>query len=181
MAAKFAAGADPFYAMFGARLGAIDAVSSAAMPPLFYLALKHRRKVHLHARYMLAPVLFLIPPIVSRLMPILPPLAIAGPEDFHRFGYGVHIADGLAILIAAALYLRAPQWGRPWLVVGALVAAQSLVFETLGRTAAWEGLFEAIGAVPAALVATLGLGLGAAAAWAGWASGRAPGRPLAAA
>jgi hypothetical protein len=179
MAVKFAAGSDPFYAVFGARLGAIDAVSSAAMPCLFYLALKWRRKVHLHARYMLAPILFLLPPILSRLMPALPPLAIAGPADFHRFGYGVHLADALAIAIAALLYARAPKWGRPYLVVGLLVAAQSLVFETLGRTAAWEGLFGAIGAVPTAVVATLGLGLGAAAAWAGWASGRTPARPLA--
>ncbi len=179
MAVKFAAGSDPFYDVFGARLGAIDALSSAAMPFLFYLALKERRKVHLHARYMLAPVLFLLPPILSRLMPALPPLAIAGPADFHRFGYGVHIADALAVALAAALYLHAPKWGRPWLVVGALVAAQSLAFETLGRTAAWERLFEAIGSVPTALVATLGLAAGAAAAWAGWAAGRIPARPMA--
>jgi hypothetical protein len=178
-AVQFADGSEPFYAMFGARLGAIDALSSAAMPFLFYLALKQRRKVHLHARYMLAPVLFLLPPILSRLMPALPPLAIASPADFHRFGYGVHIADALAVAIAAILYLRAPKWGRPWLVVGGLVVAQSLVFETLGRTAAWEGLYRAIGTLPVALVATIGLAAGAAAAWVGWASGRTPARPLA--
>jgi hypothetical protein len=181
MAVKFAAGNDPFYALFGARLGAVDAISSAAMPFLFYLALKERRKVHLHARYMLAPVLFLLPPILSRLMPALPPLAIAGPADFHRFGYGVHLADALAVGVAAVLYLRAPKWGRPFLIVGLLVVAQSLVFETLGRTGLWERLFAAIGTVPAAVVATLGLGMGAAAAWAGWAAGRTPPRPLAAA
>jgi hypothetical protein len=179
MAAKFAAGNDPFYALFGARLGAVDAISSAAMPWLFYLALKERRKVHLHARYMLAPVLFLLPPILSRLMPVLPPLAIAGPADFHRFGYGVHLADALSIAVAATLYWRAPKWGQPWLVVGGLIAAQSLAFETLGRTAAWEGLFAAIGTVPTAAVATLGLAAGAAAAWAGWAAGRTPVRPMA--
>lgn len=181
MAVKFAAGGDPFYAIFGARLGAIDAVSSIAMPFLFYRALKERRKVHLHARYMLAPVLFLLPPILSRLMPILPPLAIAGPADFHRFGYGVHIADALAVALAAWLYWRAPKWGLPYLIVGLLIAAQSLLFETLGRSAAWEGPFEAIGSIPAALIATIGLATGAAAAWSGWAAGRNPGRPMAAA
>ncbi|HYE28959.1 MAG TPA: hypothetical protein VEA61_12110 [Allosphingosinicella sp.] len=181
MAAKFAGGSDPFYARFGARLGAVDAISSAAMPCLFYLALKERRKVHLHARYMLAPILFLLPPILSRLMQALPPLAIAGPADFHRFGYGVHLSDALAIAVAAILYLKAPKWGRPFLLVGALVGAQSLAFETLGRTAAWEALFGTIGTLPTALVATLGLGMGAAAAWAGWAAGRTPPRPLAAA
>jgi hypothetical protein len=179
MAVKFAAGSDPFYAMFGARLGAVDAVSSAAIPCFFYMALKERRKVHLHARYMLAPVLFLLPPILSRLMPALPPLAIAGPADFHHFGYGLHIADALAVAIAAILYWRAPKWGRPFLLVGGLLVVQSLVFETLGRTAGWERLYAAIGTLPAAMVATLGLAMGAAAAWAGWAVGRTPARPLA--
>lgn len=179
MAVKFAAGADPFYDVFGARLGAVDSVSSAAIPILFYLALKGRRKVHLHARYMLAPVLFLLGPILSRLMPALPPLAIAGPEDFHRFAYGLHLANGLAVAVAAILYLRAPKWGWPFLAVGGLVIVQSLLFETLGRTAAWEALFRAIGSLPTAAVASLGLGLGALAAWSGWMAGRTPGRPLA--
>ncbi|HYE28108.1 MAG TPA: hypothetical protein VEA61_07725 [Allosphingosinicella sp.] len=179
MAVKFAAASYPFYAVFGARLGAVDAVSSATMPCLFYMALKWRRKVHLHARYMLAPVLFLLGPILSRLMPVLPPLAITGPADFYRFGYGVHIANAMAVGAAAVLYLRAPKWGRPFLAVGALVAVQSLIFETLGRTAAWEGLFAAIGTVPTALVASLGLGAGAAAAWSGWAAGRIPPRAVA--
>lgn len=179
MAVKFAAGADPFYDIFGARLGAVDAISSAAIPCLFYMALKWRRKVHLHARYMLAPVLFLLGPILSRLMPALPPLAITGPADFHRFAYGLHLANALAVGVAAILYLRAPKWGRPFLIVGALIGVQSLVFETLGRTAAWERLFGAIGTLPTVLVATLGLGLGAAAAWSGWATGRTAARPLA--
>lgn len=181
MAVKFSAGADPFYIVFGARLGIVDAVSSATIPCLFYLALKWRRKVHLHARYMLAPALFLIGPIVSRLMPALPPLAIAGPQDFHNFAYGLHIANALAVAVAAILYLGAPKSGRPFLVAGGLVAMQSLLFETLGRTAAWERLFVAIGSVPAAAVATIGLAAGAAAVWAGWTAGRTPGRPLAAA
>lgn len=179
MAVKFAGGSDPFYAVFGARLGAVDAISSAAMPVLFYLALKERRRVHLHARYMLAPVLFLLPPILSRLMPALPPLAIAGPADFHRFGYGVHLSDALAIGVAAILYSRAPKWGRPFLIVGLLVGAQSLAFETLGRTDLWEGLFATIGSVPTAAVASLGLGLGALAAWSGWMAGRSARRPMA--
>src|SRR5688572_1810979 len=59
MAVKFGGRVDPFYTAFGARLGLIDMVSSLAIPGLFYMALKRRRKVHLHARYMLAPILFL--------------------------------------------------------------------------------------------------------------------------
>jgi hypothetical protein len=177
MAAKFAARSDPFYALFGARLGLLDSLATLGMAWLFFMALKSRRKVHPHARYMLGTAFFLIAPVLSRLLPILPPLAMSGPADFHRFGYGLHLANGLAIAIALHLWRRAPAHGRPWLIVAGLVAAQSLLFEFAGRTAAWQALFVAVAAVPAPLVAGAGFALGAAAAWFGWhgAAGRRPG------
>jgi hypothetical protein len=78
MSAKFVAGADPFAARYGARLGTLDTVSTFVIPRLYFMALKHRRKVHLHARYMLGTVFFLIVPIVGRLLPILPPWRSTG-------------------------------------------------------------------------------------------------------
>lgn len=181
MAAKVGAGQDPFFALFGSRLGAVDAVSSIALPFLFHQAMRERRKVHLHARYMLAPVLFLLPPILSRLLPALPPFAISGPETFYRFGYGVHAADGIAVAIAATLYFRAPRHGRPFLIVGGLILLQSLLFETLGRASAWERLYGALAGVPTPLVVGAGLAAGILAGAAGWSAGRPPeGRPAAA-
>ncbi|HET9639159.1 MAG TPA: hypothetical protein VFP12_08120 [Allosphingosinicella sp.] len=176
MAHKVATRADPFYDLFGARLGTIDAVSSIALPLLFYMAIRWRRKVHLHARYMLAPVLFLLGPILSRLMPALPPLAITGPETFYLFAYGVHIANGIAVAVAALLYLKAPGHGRPYLVVGGLIVLQSLLFETLGRTPDWVTLYVSLAEVPTALVASLGLAAGILAGAAGWIGGQPPAR-----
>jgi hypothetical protein len=72
IAGKFGAGVDPFNAMYGARLGSMDALSTIAMVYMFTMALKWRRKVHIHARYMLAPILFLVSPILGRLPPVLP-------------------------------------------------------------------------------------------------------------
>lgn len=168
MARKVAAQSDPFYNMFGARLGLLDSLSTLGICALFFMALRRRRNVQLHARYMLGTAFFLIAPILSRLLPILPPLAIAGPADFYRFGYGLHLANGLAAAIALFLCWRAPRHGRPWLIVAGLIAAQSLLFEFVGGTAAWEGLFVAIAAVPAALVAGVGVAAGAMVAWFGW-------------
>lgn len=176
MAVKVGTGQDPFYSLFGARLGAIDAVSSIALPFLFYQAIRWRRKVHLHARYMLAPILFLLPPILARLMPALPPLAITGPETFHRFGYGVQIANAIAVAIAAFLYLKASRHGRPFLIVGGLTILQALLFETLGRLPAWERLYGALADVPTPLVVSLGFAAGILAGAAGWAAGQKPGR-----
>jgi uncharacterized membrane protein YhaH (DUF805 family) len=176
MAVKFGAREGPFYSQFGARLGTVDAVSSLALPFLFYMAIKWRRKVHLHARYMLAPLLFLLPPILSRLMPALPPFAITGPETFYRFGYGVHAGIGIAVAIGAFLCLRAPRHGLPYLIVGGLSLLQSLLFETLGRNAAWEGFYTRLGDVPASIVASIGLAAGVLAGAAGWIAGQKPAR-----
>jgi hypothetical protein len=176
MAQKFAAQAGPFYSAYGARLGAVDALSSIAMPWLFYQALKYRRKVHLHARYMLAPIFFLLPPIVSRLMPALPPLAIDGPDTFYRFGYGVHISFALTALLALWLAGRAPKHGVPLLTMAALVAAQGLLFQTLGRSPAWERAYVALADVPVLLLISLAFTASIAAIWAGWLAGVSPPR-----
>jgi hypothetical protein len=176
LAHKIGTREDPFYNMFGARLGTMDAVSSFALPFLYYLAIRGRRKVHVHARYMLAPVLFLLGPILSRLMPALPPLAITGPETFYRFAYGLHVSNFIAAALAAFLYLRAPRHGRPFLIVGGLILLQGLLFETLGRTRAWETFYSGLADIPTSLVVSLGLAAGILAGAAGWVAGQTPAR-----
>jgi hypothetical protein len=176
MAAKFQLGTDPFYEVFGARLAAIDAVATAGIGYLFFMALKTRRKVHLHARYMLTTVFFLFAPILSRIMPALPPFAINGPGDFYRFGYGVHTANLLTIALSFALYLRAPKHGRPFLLIAALIGLTSIAFEFLGRTDIWESLFVASAAVPLPISVTIAFLASAAVSWLGWNAVPARGR-----
>lgn len=176
MAVKFGAREGPFYSQFGARLGTVDAISSIALPFLFYGAIRWRRKVHLHARYMLAPMLFLLPPIISRLMPALPPFAITGPETFYRFGYAAHLSIGIAVAVCAFLYLRAPKHGLPYLIVGGLSLLQGLLFETLGRGPAWESFYTRLADVPTPMVVSIGLAAGILAGAAGWIAGQKPAR-----
>ena len=123
---------------------------------------------------MLGTLFFLFGPILSRLLPALPPLAITGPADFHLFGTSVHIANGLAALLAMLLAQRAPKHARPWLIVAGLIVVQSAAFETLGRTERWESGFVAVGSLPTALLVSLGLAGAAAAIWAGWTALPAP-------
>jgi len=168
MAIKVATQASPFYDLYGARLGTVDAVSVLALPAMYYAALARRRKVHEHARWLLGTVFFLIAPILSRLLPALPPLAITGPADFHRFAWSVHIANAAALILALALAIGSRKHGRPWLVVAALIVLQGIGFEFLGRSAAWQSAFTALGSLPTPLLAGIGFATAVAATWAGW-------------
>lgn len=161
-------GGDPFYTRFGARLATIDIIATATIGWLYWSALRSRRKVHPHARYMLATVFFLLSPIIGRLLPILPPLQITGPADLHHFAYSVQIANLLALILALALAWQAPRHGRPWLITAGVIGAQILAFETLGRYAPWEALVRDIALLPAALIFILGLAVGALLSWLGW-------------
>ena len=171
MAAKFGANDGPFYSLFGARLGIIDVVASAGIAWLYVEGLRQRRKVQLHARYMIATILFLWSPIVGRLLPALPPLAITGEADLYRFAYSVQAANALAVAIAIALWLAAPKHGRAWLIVAGAIVLQMILFETVGRSRAWETFFTGIAGIPAGTLFLAGLIAGAGLAWLGWSLG----------
>jgi hypothetical protein len=52
-------------------------------------------------------------------------------------------------------------------MVAGLVAFQTLLFETVGRSDAWEGFFASVASLPMTLPVCAGLALGAVAAWLG--------------
>lgn len=172
------AGSNPFSARFGARLSTVDALSVIGVASLYFLALRSRRQVHLHARYMIASVFFLFQPILARLLTTwFPPLQTIGPDTLGRFIPALHFSNAFGVLVALFLYSRAPKTGRPFLVVGGLILLQSLSFETFGRTAAWRAVLGAIVEMPTSLLVGIGLTASAAITWFGWTrfpSGREP-------
>ncbi len=168
MAAKFAGGADPFYALWGPELGLLNVTAAAGVAVFYLLGLKNRRTVHVHSRYLLATVIFLLSPIFGRLAAI--PLGITGPETFDRFGHAVQIGNAVALGVAVLLWALQRRHGRPWLVAAAIVAAQMLLVETVGKSAAWEAWFSLSASVPPALMFSMGLATGTLAAWTGWSS-----------
>jgi hypothetical protein len=99
MAWNFATG-DFFDSRFGARFAAFDLVAVPAIAFLFWSGLRWRRKVHLHARYMLATVFFLFEPIFSRLfIQYVPGLQIA-PPDFAMLPTNVELSSFGALMFA---------------------------------------------------------------------------------
>ena len=52
--------------------------------------------------------------------------------------------------------------------MAALVALQTVAFETLGQSEAWQAAFTSLAAVPTPLLAGLGFAVAVGATWAGW-------------
>jgi hypothetical protein len=174
MAWNFATG-DFFDSRFGARFAAFDLVAVPAIAFLFWSGLRWRRKVHLHARYMLATVFFLFEPIFSRLfIQYVPGLQIA-PPDFAMLPTNVELSSFGALMFALTLAWKQPKHGRPWLIAAGLLALQMVLFPTLGTMKPWETLVRAFAGVSTPIVFSLSLAVGAAVSWLGWNS--IPARP----
>lgn len=164
-----------------AQFGWFDPLANAGFALLFWSGLKYRYKVQLHARYMLATLLFVVAPIGFRLLGFIPSLSSNTPATAYRFSYAMAGGNLMAIAIALYLYSQAPKHGRPFLWVAGIVAAQEILFETLGRLPAWAPVFASVADanLPFLLMLTAIVSLGL--AWHGWVAGARPAAPRAAA
>ena len=158
-----------------AQFGFFDPLANIAFALLFWAGLKYRYKVQLHARYMLATVLFVVAPIVFRLLPLLIP-ALDSDENFSYFMAGGNL---VALAIALYLYYQAPKHGRPYLIAAGFIIAQQVTFETLGRIPAWAPIFGSLSDLnlPFLLIVTAIVSVGI--AWHGWVAGARPHAPKA--
>lgn len=159
-----------------AQFGFFDPLANAGFALLFYLGLKHRSNVQLHARYMLGTLLFVISPIVFRLLP----MAIPALRPDEAFSWAMAGGNLVALAVALGLYLQAPKHGRPFLIAAGFIAAQAITFETLGRIPEWATVFATVSTwnllVLLVLTGLASVGI----AWHGWVSGARPGTPKAA-
>lgn len=157
-----------------AQFGFFDPLANIGFAILFWGGLKYRHRVHLHARYMLATLLFVVAPIGFRLLSFIPWVRAQG--------FSVAMGGGNLIAFAIALYLysRAPKHGRPFLVAAGIIAAQELLFETVGRLPAWAPVFASVGSINLPFLLLMTAIASAGIAWHGWVSGARPIVPRAA-
>jgi len=158
-----------------AQFGFFDPLANIAFALLFYLALKYRYKVQLHARYMLATLLFVISPVGFRLLAILIPFL--RPEE--NFSYAMAGGNLIALAVALTLYRQAPKHGRPFLLAAGFIAAQEITYETLGRLPAWAPIFASVSEANLPFLLTLTAIASLGIAWHGWVAGARPGAPKA--
>lgn len=169
MAERFVSGS-PFQAMYAPRLAWLDVIGVGGFAYFYFEAMRQRRKVHLHSGYLLATVIFLLPPIFGRLMAI--PLGVTGPEDFGKLGIGFQVANGLTAGIAFWIAFRRGKHGRPFALAGVLTLVAALLYQTIGGMEAWQMFYAQAALLPTtpfALAAGIG---GVLISYAGWTSGR---------
>jgi hypothetical protein len=114
---------NPFARRFGPRLVPVDLSALVAFAAFFLLAMKHRRDIHRHARYMAVTGLLILPPALARLAPQV--LPVRGFETAFHVGFFVTEAI-TALLIAASWRERRPV--EPFALLLALLALQQIGF-----------------------------------------------------
>jgi hypothetical protein len=157
----------------GPAFGIAMGIAIAAYLTLFYLALKHRRNLKLHAGYMLATPLILFESPFSRVMDLyLPWMNIINSEGPRYVLDTIVISDGLAILFALALYAMNRKHGAPWLIASGFMALQAVATWFAPDMPLIGSAFGAYASVPPAITLALGVAAGAATAWLGWEAGK---------
>lgn len=155
-------------------------IAITAYLTLFYQALKNRRKVKVHAGYMLATPLILFESPFSRVMgDYLPWMNIIGSEGVHAVQDTIAISDAMAAIFALALYFRDRKSGTPWLVAAGFCLLQAVVMWFAPFVPQLAGVTDAYTQIPLPVTASAGLVLGFLAGWLGWKAGASPTRPAA--
>ena len=160
-----------------AQFGFFDPLANLGFAILFWGGLRYRYKVQLHARYMLGTVMFVVAPVFWRLLENYVPAFSADSAFDMAFALG----NLGALAIAFTLYWHAPKHGRPWLLIAGIIAAQTILFLTVGKLPGWAPIFASVSQInlPLLLVLTGIVSLGI--AWHGWIAGARPIEPRAAA
>ncbi len=164
---------DPWAGVFGPGIGAMTLIAVAATAYMFYAALRDRRNVQLHARWMLVTVFLFSESVLGRLLNnYVPWLFVNDLEDVRRIYDAFHLSQLLAIALAVFLYLRARQHGGPFIFVIAVPLAQSAALELFDGLDSWRAFFVDSGSWPSFVFATAGLLIGLLLAFVGWTGGR---------
>lgn len=150
-----------------AQFGLFDPLANIAFAVLFYGGLKYRAQVQLHARYMLATLLFVISPVGFRLLVNLIPFF--RPEE--NFSYAMAGGNLMALAVALHLYRQSPRDGPPFAIGAGFIFAQLVTFDTLGRIPAWAPMFASVSRMNLPLLLTATGVVSLSIAWRGWVAG----------
>lgn len=175
----YVAGDNPLRMMFGGSFLIGLALAIAAYVTVYYRALKYRRKVWIHAGYMLTTPLILFESPFSRLLNgFMPGLTISGPGDLHLIMPSILWAMAIELAVIAAIWSRFREKAAPFLVAGGFIVAQMLTMGLMADSTLLRSLLITIGQLPSEAVVLAGFAIGALTSWAGWRAGKRPRVPV---
>lgn len=139
---QMARGANPFQAAFGSQLALVDLLATAGFASFVTLAIRDRRQVQRHARWMACTALLLLPPALARLSGALP--------FVHSFEAAFNLGSLATELLIVLLLLDDHRLGQrlpPYRAVLALTLAQHAGFFLVAHMPAWQAFTRALGGV----------------------------------
>ena len=150
-------------------------IAIVAYVTVYYRALKFRRKVWVHAGYMLSTPLILFESPFSRIMGLyIPRFQVNGPADFPRIMETILWSCAIELLIIAFIWWRVRERAKPFLVAGALILVEALALAFANDLPGVRRLDAFIGHTPGPPIWLIGFAIGAATSWAGWEAGKRP-------
>jgi len=103
-----------FVDMFGRALSPVDLMLSVVVVAFYSLALRHRRSPDLHARYMLATVIIISGPALSRFfVHYVPGFLVRSLETLPNFANALYASLLMAIGLCLALIIQDQRQDRP--------------------------------------------------------------------
>ncbi len=163
-----------FKTMFGQALSVADLVVSVAFVLFYVLALRNRRNTAIHARYMLATVILLLGPSLSRLFAgYVPGFLVRSLETLPKFGDALDASFVVASAICLVLIIRDYRKGQPILpFFAALLATIAMVvsYYGIGYTDGYAKVANGIAALPVWQITVFALVTSGAAVLWGWRS-----------
>lgn len=177
----FVAG-DPVNLLYGPGFMVGTMVAILAYVTVYYRALKYRRKVWVHAGYMLSTPLILFESPFSRVMGLyIPQFEVHGPADFPRIMETILLSCAIELLVIGFIWWRVRDRAKPFLVTGGLIVVEMIALAFASEFPALKRLDVFIGHAPGAVIWAMGFAIGAATSWAGWEAGKRPTVPASAA
>lgn len=174
MAQRYASAPTEEDLVVGPGFSFMTMIAIAAFLTLFYLSLKHRRNVRLHAGYLLATPMMLFESAFGRLQDrAFPWMNVIDSEGPHTLMDSIPINNTMAMAVALVLYFMDRKNGAPWLVVSGFLTAHSLMwFAPYFDFPAI--VLQAYASVPQAAWLVTGLLAGIAITYLGWQGGKPP-------
>ena len=166
---------EPFNLAYGPGTMVATMTAMAAYVTVYYRALKYRRKVWVHAGYMLSTPLILFESPFGRIMGLyVPYFQVKNPADFSPVLASIEWAMALELAIIAIIWWRVRDRANPFLVTAGFVVVEMLAigFSNYFPVVRQADVF--IGHIPHAAIVLTGFAIGAATSWLGWNAGKQP-------